>query len=235
MQKLGARHRRKRWINLLLVIPGIALMTGLSLGAMWLIGQLQSLRCPSGTFLAGSGQAATVFQIVPIMIASIGFGFVGANGFAHSIPPLRRFSDRDAQRHGEAGYRRSQRQLMKVSLAVLAIALPIVAAAALSQYCLLAQGIQYQPWPWTGLRPYSWGDVATIETTCTRGRSSWHASFFLVMRDGAKFDIMTWPSSTVRVYPEIASALKGVDFTFDAQGVRRGCDLPYRDLLLVRP
>jgi hypothetical protein len=65
--------------------------------------------------------------------------------------------------------------------------------------------------------------------------SGWNASFFLILRDGAKFDIMTWPRSTLRVYPEIASALKGVDFAFDTQGVRRGCDLPYRDLLLVRP
>jgi hypothetical protein len=235
MQKLGARHPRKRWINLLLLIPSIAVMAGLSLGAIWLIGQWQSLRCPSETFLAGSGQAATIFQIVPIMFASIGFGFLGVNWFAHSIPPLRKFFDRDARRHGETGYRRSQRQLMKFSLAVLAIALPIVPTAALSQYCLLAQGIRYQPWPWTGLRPYSWGDVATIETTCTRGRSSWSASFFLIMRDGAKFDIMTWPRSMLPVYPEIASALKGVDFVFDAQGVRRGCDLSYRDLLLARP
>jgi hypothetical protein len=147
MHKLGAGHRRKRWINLLLVIPSFAVMAGLSLGAVWLIQQLQSLRCPSGTFLAASGQGATVFQILPIMVASIGFGFLGVNGFAHSMPPLRKFFDRDAPRHGEPGYRRSQRQLLTVSLAVLAIVLPIVAAAALSQYCLLAQGIRYQPWP----------------------------------------------------------------------------------------
>jgi hypothetical protein len=49
MHKLGAGHRRKRWINLLLVIPSFAVMAGLSLGAVWLIQQLQSLRCPSGT------------------------------------------------------------------------------------------------------------------------------------------------------------------------------------------
>jgi hypothetical protein len=176
-----------------------------------------------------------IFQTIPIFIGSIGIGFFAVNWIAHSIPPVRDFFDRDARRHGEPGYRASQRGLLTFSAVTLALALAISGGASLSQYCLLDDRVLYQPGPWTGMRNYSWHDVATIETSCARSKSSWNGHFFMVMRDGSRFDLMAWPRALVRVYPEITRALNGVDFAFDSSRVRPGCALPYLAVLTRRP
>jgi hypothetical protein len=212
--------------------PAFIIMALLTAGAVWIIRQLQSARCPSETFLDGAGQAGMVLQAVPIFLASIGCAFFAVNWLVHAMPLLREFSGQ----HGERAYRRLQRQVAKFSLVMAAIMLPIVAAASLTQYCLTPSAILYQPWPWSGLRHYSWQDVKEVETICTRGRrGGWEGSFFLVMRDGADFDLMAWPRSTVRAYPAIAHALNGVDFRFDATRVDPQCGVPFMGLLIQRP
>jgi len=236
MLKASPTQRRKSVANLLLVAPAFVVMGLLSVSVIWLIQQLQSTRCPYGTFLAGSGQAATIVQAVPILLGSIGLALLSVNWLIHLAPPLRRFFDREARQHGEPGYERSQRSLAKFSTIVLAIMSPITMAASFCQYCLTPEQILYQPWPWTGLRQYSWQDVRAVETVCTHGRrGGWNGSLFLIMRDEASFDIMDWPRSTVRAYPDIVRALDGVDFVFDATQVRPGCNVPYVNLLIRRP
>lgn len=228
--------RRKSLANLLLVAPAFATMAGLSISAIWLIQQWQSLRCPAGTFLVGSGQGATAFQIIPILFASMGLGFLSVNWVVHLIPPLRDFFDRNARRHGESSYRRAQRALAKLSVIMLSIMLPISIAASFSQYCLAEREILYQAWPWTGLHQYSWQDVAAIETSCTRGtKGGWNPSLFLVTRDGASFDIMAWTGAAIRAYPDMARALASIDFAFSAKNVSPNCPRAYADLLTRRP
>jgi len=233
--KSPSASRRKSARNLLLVLPAFAVIGAISVAVVWLLQRLQSARCPDGAFLVGSGQVATIFQTIPIFMGAIGISFFAVNWVAHSITPVSDFFDRDARQQGAPGYRASQRGLLTFSAVTLALALAISGGASLSQYCLLEDQVLYQPGPWTGMRPYSWSDVATIETSCTRSKSSWDGHFFLIMRDGSRFDLMAWPRALVRVYPEIARALKGVDFAFDSSGVRPGCDLPYLAVLTRRP
>jgi hypothetical protein len=234
--KPSPMRQKKSLVNLLLIAPAFVIMGMLSVGVVWLVQQTQSMRCPSATLLYGSGQVATIVQVIPVVLASIGFGLLAVNRLAHRIPPLRRFFDRDARQYGEPDYQRSQHRLTKFSFVVLALMLPISAVASFSQYCLFPQAVLYQPWPWTGLIRYSWQDVRTVETVCTRGsRGGWNGSFFLIMRDGVSFGIMVWPRSVARAYPEIVRALDGVDFAFDAERVRPGCDVPYAKLLVRRP
>lgn len=229
------RRRKSLW-NLLLIVPALAFTGGIWAGLVRLIQQLQSARCPSGTFLFASSQIATIFQVVPIFFASMAFCFLAANWLTHLIGPVGNFFDRDAERHGEPDYRTTQRGVLIFSAAVLAIVLPISIAASLCQYCLLGDEILYQPWPWTGLRHYLWRDVAAIETACRPSRTgSWNVSFFLIMRDGTRIDIMARPRALVHAYPEIVRALQDVDFSFDPRGVRPGCHVPYIELLTRRP
>jgi len=145
-------------------------MAGISVGAVWLIQQLQSLRCPAGTFLYASGEGATALQFIPIFLASVGFGFLAINWLAHLVRPLRNFFDRDARHHREPGYHSGQRKLAKFAVIVLSMMLPISIAASFSQYCLSEREILYQRWPWTGLRRYLWQDVVAIETSCTHSK-----------------------------------------------------------------
>jgi hypothetical protein len=77
--------------NLLLIVPAFAIMVAISLAVTWLLQQWQALGCPANTFLVASGQGATILQIIPIAIASIGFGFLCANWLAHLVPPCADF------------------------------------------------------------------------------------------------------------------------------------------------
>jgi len=226
---------RRSLSNLLLIVPAFAVMGAISFAATWMLQQWQLLRCPANAFLVASGPEATIFQIIPIMIASIGFGFLCTNWVAQLIPSLRRFFDRDAERYNQPGYQRSQRGLMRSSMIVLLVMLPISIAASLSQYCLLEQGILYQAGPWTGLRSYSWNDVAKVETRCARSKGSWSGSYVSIMRDGASFDVMTWPGSFARAYPDMARALHDGKFIFSSEGVSRRCTHTNVGLLLQRP
>jgi hypothetical protein len=183
-------------------------MGAISVGVVWLLQQLQSARCPEGTFLFGSGQVATALQTIPIFVGSIGIGFFAVNWIAHSIPPVRDFFDRDARRRNERGYAASQRGLLKFSMVTLALAWAIGAGASLSQYCLAGEQVLYQRWPWTGLPSYSWQEIAAIETSCSRSRSSWTGHFFLILRDGSRFDLMAWPRAPVRAYPRSGTPSK---------------------------
>ena len=228
-------RRTKSARNLLLIVSAFAIMAVISIAAGWLIQQLQSLRCPSGTFLVGSGGVASICQIIPIYIASIGFGFLIVNWLSQLMPPVREFFDRDALRHGVPGYQKAQQGLLRFSVIISAIALPMIVAASLSQYCMLSGAIFYQPWPWTGLKHYAWHDVTKIETRCHFSKGKWNGSFFLIMNDGSNFDIMAWPGASVRAYPEIVSALKNVNFSFDSTNVRPDCEVWYVDLLTRRP
>jgi hypothetical protein len=241
---LNRSQYAKRLSNLLYFAAVIAVMAAISFAAIWLIEQLQSLRCPAGTFLVGAGDLAIMLQKIPIVFASFGFGILTVEWLVHSTQRLQRFQ-RDLMRFSmredyELRYRTFQGDLLRFSLIVLSIMLPISVVASLWQYCLLQQEILYQPWPWTGLQQYSWSDVATIETTCSRGgRGGWKGFFDVVMRDGARLEIPVPPFWSVgsppfvRVYPEIARALDGVDFTFNSKNVSPGC--PYASGLLRRP
>jgi hypothetical protein len=220
-------------------------MAAICFAAAWLIEQLQSLRCPGGTFLLGSEDGARMLQRFPILFASFFLGIPTVEWFVHSIQGLHRFR-RDLMRLAVRGdyelrYRAFQRDNMKASLVVLSIMLPISAAASLSQYCLSQQQILYQPWPWTGLQSYSWSEVAKIETNCwtTKARKPGKGYFDVVMRDGESLEIALPPFASfgppplVRAYPEISLALDGVAFAFNSKDVSPEC--VYANVLLQRP
>lgn len=229
-------RRKKSLANLLLVIPAFVIMGCISSGLFWLTQEFQALRCPSGTFLVGSGRIASILQIIPVLIASVIPGLIIVNWLAHIIKPVRNFFDRDAELHREAGYYRSQRSLLVGSAAVLAIAMPITIGASISQFCLASDGVSYQPWLWSGWRQYNWSDVHGIETSCVRGsRGAWDASFILILRGGTRLDIMEAPKRLGLAYPALSQALHPIQFSFDSSGVKHGCNVPYADLLIQRP
>jgi hypothetical protein len=224
----------------------IAVMAAICFAAVWLIEQLQSLRCPAGTFLLGSGDLARMLQRFPILVASFFLGILTVEWFVYLTQRLHRFRRELMQlsmpgANYELRYRTFQRDLVRVELIVLSIMLPISVAASLSQYCLSQQEILYQPWPWTGLQPYSWSDVAKIETSCSRRGAKGGGKGYLdvVMRDGARLEIAVPPlwsmgsPPLVRAYPEIGRALDGVGFTFNSEDVSPEC--PYASVLLRRP
>ena len=171
-----------------------------------------------------------------LAVQALGVGFLIATWLDASLPAglirSRETGRPSGRRVGD------QAQMLKLSLILLALAVPISLAASLSQFCLGARAIAYQATPWSGFRTYEWEDVASVTATCRyrRGRyPGWTKQLIVVMRDGAAFDLMSWPAATVRAYPAIAEALRGHDFSFDAKGVAPGCPEPYFSMLTRRP
>jgi hypothetical protein len=210
-------------------------MVVITIAVVWLLQQWQSSRCPAGTFLVGPAQGGMVVQVAPILFASIGFGLIFMFWFAHTIPPLRGSFGRAADGDHESVYRRSQHALVRLSLPVALIALPISVVGSLPQYCLLESGFLYQSWPWNAPRSYSWSDVAEVATACHYRKNGWYPSFVVITRDGESFDLMDWLPSFMRAYPEIARALHGVEFKFNSTHVNRDCVDFDGGLLLRRP
>jgi hypothetical protein len=222
----------------ILVFAGLGLaLAGLAwlamAGAML---QLQAARCPADTFFCASDQIATAVQIVPLFLPALGVGFLIATWLDASLPAgLIRSRETGRPSGRRAG---DQAQMVKLSLILLALILPISFGASLSQFCLGARAIAYQAAPWSGFRTYEWEEVASVTATCSyrRGRyPGWTKQLIVTMRDGAAFDLMSWPSATARAYPAIAGALSGHDVSFDAKGVAPRCPEPYLGTMTRHP
>jgi hypothetical protein len=197
---------------------------------VWVMQRLQAARCPVGTFFWASNQAATALQVIPLALPALSVGFLIASWVLPERLPQ--------SRNPGAVAARERRQMVKLSLILFALALPISLAASLCQFCLGPQAVAYQATPWSGFRQYGWEDVASVTATChyRRGRyAGWMKQLIVAMRDDAAIDLMTWPAATVRAYPAIAEALRGHDFTFDAKGVAPRCPEPYLSILSRRP
>jgi hypothetical protein len=227
----GTRKAR----NLLFAILGLTL-AGIAWTAMaWLTLQFQAMRCPVGTFFWASNQVPTALQVVPLCFSAIGISFWAANWIVGKIPGGRAFFNPKRKPRADDA---EQRMLIKFTLGSLLLILPISLSASLCQFCLQPHAITYQSYPWTGFREYVWQDVSSVTTACrySRGRNAgWRKQFILGMKDGATFDLMTWPAAAVRAFPEIAKALRGGDFSFDESGVAPRCPQPYMGMLSHRP
>src|ERR1700686_2532476 len=96
-----AVRRRKSLANLLLGMPAVAILAGVSAGAVWMIQQLQLLRCPTGTFLSASGQGATTVQFIPCLSGCLTNPAAGAifstmdTTFPTSLPKFQRVFPND--------------------------------------------------------------------------------------------------------------------------------------------
>ena len=196
---------RRRARSLLFAALGLA-FAGLVWFAMaWLMQRFQAMRCPDATFFWASNQIATALQVVPLFFPAIGVGFWLAHWGASSLPAgLDRFHPTETPRRAGEG-----RQMIKLSLIMLAVGLPISFAASLCQFCLEPQGIVYQTTPWSGFREHGWDDVSSVTTTCryrSGPRAGWTKQFIVAMRDGAAIDLMTWPAAALRAYLPIVQA-----------------------------
>lgn len=119
-----ARHR-KSLANLLLVGPAFVVMALLSVGATGLLQLLQSARRASETFLSGSGQSASIVQMVSIFLASIGLAFLIVNWVAHAVPPIRQLPSTAASERAGASPSSSFREMARGWISWLGPAAPL--------------------------------------------------------------------------------------------------------------
>lgn len=232
-------HAKRRWLVLhetipllMLIMLGFVAAIAIWAGANWLIGQVQRLRCPEETFLAGSGHIASILQTLPVLFASFGFGFFGVGVLVRSIPIAWNFfgkiwKNRDA-------CRKDQKSILLLSTIIAVPALLVALPAASSQFCLATDSVLYQAWPWSGLKRYPWDDVTVVVAGCERGKGGWKPSFSLTLKDGSNLDIMATRSDTaVQALPKIARALTAVRFALHPSELSR-CDFPNLDLFRRR-
>jgi hypothetical protein len=125
------------------------------------------------------------------------------------------------------------------TIAFLVVLAPIIFFSSRgSQFYLTKDAIYYRGFLAGSLRSYSWHDVESIRTSCSQTRSGgWVPAFNLVLRKGPKIDLLAtpWafmPVALQMVQPQLADALSGTDYIFDASRVPVGCNGP---LLKHRP
>jgi hypothetical protein len=92
-----------------------AIIGALTYGGTLLVCKFASLFRPSVETLSSYSDGAQSGIVLSLLIGSIPFGFIGANLLIWSIPPLRRFFEREAEgREGET-FRKAIRQLLQFS------------------------------------------------------------------------------------------------------------------------
>jgi hypothetical protein len=105
-------------------------------GGLWLLQHLQALRCPAGTFLAGSGYAATVVQVLSLLVVLLGVVIIGVSWLILDLSS------------------RARHVVAKVSLVPVSLMLLLGVTASFSRYCLQPQGILSQARPWNDTKHY---------------------------------------------------------------------------------
>ncbi len=73
---LNLSRYAQRLTDLVHVAAVFAVMAAICFAAAWVIEQLQSLRCPAGTFLVGSEDGTRMLQRLPILVASFFLGIL---------------------------------------------------------------------------------------------------------------------------------------------------------------
>jgi hypothetical protein len=232
---LSARRRRDDQSRLLLAASIVAAVA-FCFAAKSAIGLLQAARCPAGTFLWGSTPWSLAFQLIPLFAVGGGLGWLTIRRVAHVMAMRRRPVAPAVAQRAEARHLRSQSLPARITTIMAVVALPLVGAASLSQFCLAGTAVAYQPRPWMSLERYSWDDVAAITASCRRSRGGCNPSYVITLRDGKSFDIMTWPRAALKVYSQMSDALRGRSFTFDSSAVcRRRVSAQQAQMLTQRP
>jgi hypothetical protein len=80
---LNLARYAERLSDLVYFAAVLTVMAAICFAAASLIEQLQSLRCPAGTFLIGSEDLARMLQRLPILAASFFLGILTAEWFVH--------------------------------------------------------------------------------------------------------------------------------------------------------
>ena len=182
MSRHGPTRGSRKARNLLFALLGLALARVAWIAMALLMQQFQAALSTRHILLGvkpGPHGAANRTAFFP----ALGVGFLTANWLIAAIPGGRDFFNQARKagpdRVGE------QRQLIKFSLMLPLVTLPISVSASLCQFCLQPHAIAYQAYPWTGFRQYTWEDVSAVTATCrySRGRIGSRQEAAMIRRD----------------------------------------------------
>ena len=219
------QYRKQRLIDALVLI---AISVPLMIGAIALLDALKRSQCPNDAFLTETlrGGVATFAMLG----AAIGATGVLRLALADHWPWLRQ------QLRPEKPEKHSPRWAYGVAGAAVLIGTILSVWACLCDYCATPHGITYRMEPWDTARSYSWDRLAGVASGCHPGRrGSWNTFYIVVMDDHASFNLMETPRHFADAYTQVARALHGKDYVFDAHRVDANCGSPYRNLLITRP
>ncbi len=233
MQEQIDTPSQTRWQRLFEFLFFIVLILPVGFASLLLLERLHWLSCPDGTFIAGTNRPE--LQKYSWVIALTAFCFLVEYWLIYFIPSTQRILGRHVRRHGRDSLFLHHFQ-SNASIVALCIAVPLVASAAFSNFCLDPNNIEFKAWPWSNFEQHHWQEVTEIQTACWRGsRSSWPAAYVLVMNDREPIDIDDGLRRTGDLYPELHQALKNVDFLFDSWAVEPQCRNSHAAFLRMRP
>jgi len=206
-----------------------------------LISLLQQSRCPPDSYVTGSGNAASIFIIIPIFFASLVPGLLLSNVVTGITAGTRKFFDGTENDRNGVSFRYSKRfkkefSISAVYIAPVLIPLLISITSSFSQFCLAPDQITNRTFPWSSIKTHTWHNVVKIETTCERaGKNSWEPGFLLNFEDGSTLNIMGGTGSASKHGDDIHQSLAGKNFDFDNSRVDPDCGVANPQMLLTKP
>lgn len=178
---------------------------------------------PSDAFLSDGTRLGNILMYVAPAFPALGISFNLGNLLAWSLAAAKAEPRRYEPVAQHLRFRSGQIVLIKLTLAMCAIALPLSFLGANNLWAVAADRIDYRPMFALGTRHYPWSSVTEIQTGCHSGRSDTF-NFSLVMSDGTRLDLMEEsPHNFSVAYPQVQEALAGHTYRFDSSGLLGAC------------
>jgi hypothetical protein len=153
--------------------------------------------------------------IVPFF-PSLAIGMMAANLVAWRLRSARATFEKEAKGMKGASFKESMKHLATASLLLLIVTTPVSAMGTLNYFYLTSDGIHANALFSIKERHYGWGDVQEIRIRCLAERNNLHLNYILVMKDGARVDLLEEPRlKFVEVYDQIkplVEAQNGITF-----------------------
>lgn len=208
-----ATRRKSKW-NLLLIPFAIA---GVALSWYALVEPLLSFRSrffPIDAFLMNGTRLGNIGLYVASFFPSMCVGILVANFAVWIIPPARRALNEEAQGNAGTDFKSSNLAVAKLLVLTSILMLPIAALGATSYFYLTSRGVTYRRSLLSEERHYKWSDLSAVEAACSGSRNSRALSYALLMKDGARIEILESGRDFLKAYPTLSSVLDGRSYSF---------------------
>lgn len=215
--------RVKRPWNLLYSLLCLAFAGVIWMAIALLFSGLRRHFIPSDAFLSNGTRLGNILMYVAPAFPALGISFNLGNLLAWSLAAAKAQPRRYEPVAQHLRFRSGQIVLIKLTLAMCAIALPLCFLGANNFWAIAADRIDYRPMVALSTRHYPWSGVTEIQTGCYSEKSDTF-NFSLVMSDGTHLDLMEEsPHNFSVAYPQVQEALAGHTYRFDNSELIGAC------------
>ena len=187
---------------------------------------------PDSVFFCSPSRWSVVVLVMALLVLAVPIGFLLANVLLWMVPPIRRALDEAEARVG-GSFSRANAGLVRATLVLALISLPVVVIAAGSSACLSRSDIYYRPHLLTSWRIYPLSQILEVRSRCETGsRGGWSIGLDVIVSDGTSLDLAVVGPWFRRFSTEIQTALH--ESKANDALIAPGCPPGLRKMLMPR-